>query len=156
MLTPLLARLRRNPRNVRKPRRPPNPSEAARTLEYEFNMLGVAVEECRKEHAPPYGDMALEAFLLHARNLVGFFQGSSDRGDILAIDWLKTSTTFPLPILNKTLADIHKLLGHPSYSRGKRHRTWRYDAMYLELAGNWRAFLKQLATDEPNYRRLFK
>ena len=156
MLTPLLARLRRNPRNVRKPRRPPNPSEAARTLEYEFNMLGVAVEECRKEHAPPYGDMALEAFLFHARNLVGFFQGSSDRGDILAIDWLKTSTTFPLPILNKTLSDIHKLLGHPSYSRGKRHRTWRYDAMYLELAGNRRTFLKQLATDEPNYRRLFK
>ena len=156
MLTPLLSRFRRTPRNVRKPRRPPNPSEAARTLEYEFNMLGVAVEECRKQQPPPYGDMALEAFLLHARNLVGFFRGSSDRGDILAIDWLRTPTTFPLPILDKTLPDIHKLLGHPSYSRGKRHRTWRYDAMYLELAGNWQTFLKQLATDEPNYRKLFK
>ena len=41
MLTPLLARLRERRRHVRKPRRPPNPSEAARTLEYEFNMLGV-------------------------------------------------------------------------------------------------------------------
>ena len=39
MLTPLLARLRGSTRNVRKPRRPPNPSEAAKTLEYEFNML---------------------------------------------------------------------------------------------------------------------
>jgi len=155
MLTPLLALLRRSPRNVRKPRRPPNPSEAARTLEYEFNMLGVALEECRKQ-SPPYGDLALEAFLLHARNLVGFFRGSSGRDDILAIDWLKTPTTFSLPILNKTLSNIDKLLGHPSYSRGKRHRTWRYDAMYLELAGNWRAFLKQLAIDEPNYRKLFK
>ncbi len=156
MLTPLLSRFRRAPHAVRKPRRPPNPAEAARTLEYEFNMLVVAFEECRKQPPQPYGDMALEAFLLHARNLVGFFRGSSDRGDILAIDWLKTPTTFPLPILNKTLPDIHKLLGHPSYSRGKRHRTWRYDAMYLELAANWRTFLKQLAADEPNYRKLFK
>jgi len=155
MLTPLLARLRGTPRDVRKPRRPPNPAEAARTLEYEFNMLGVALEECRKQ-PPPYGDLALEAFLIHARNLVGFFQGSSDRDDILAIDWLKTPTSFPLPILSKTLPDIDKLLGHPSYLRGKRHRTWRYDAMYLELASNWRTFLKQLATDEPNYRKLFK
>jgi len=156
MLKPLLARLRRSPRNLRKPRRPPNPSEAARTLQYEFNMLGVAVEECRKKQQPPYGDLALEVFLLHARNLLGFFRGSSDRDDILAIDWLKTPTTFPLPMLNKTLADIHKLLGHPTYSRGKRHRTWRYDAMYLELAGNWQTFLKQLAIDEPSYRKLFK
>ena len=156
MLTPLLARFRRTPHNVRKPRRPPNPSEAARTLEYEFNMLGVAFEECRKQPPQLYGDMALEAFLLHARNLVGFFRGSSDRGDILVIDWLKTPTTFPLPILDKTLPDIRKLLGHPSYSRGKRHRTWRYEAMYLELAANWRTFLKQLATDEPNYRKFFK
>ena len=156
MLTPLLARLRGSTRNVRKPRRPPNPSEAARTLEYEFNMLSVAVEECRKQPPPPYGDMALEAFLLHARNLVGFFRGSSGHGDILAIDWLKTPTAFPLPILDKTLSDIHKRLGHPSYARGKRHRTWRYDAMYIELAANWRTFLKQLAIDEPNYRKLFK
>ena len=156
MLTPLLSRFRRTPHAVRKPRRPPNPAEAARTLEYEFNMLVVAFEECRKQPPQPYGDMALEAFLLHARNLVGFFRGSSDRGDILAIDWLKTPTTFPLPILSKTLPDIHKLLGHPSYSRGKRHRTWRYDAMYLELAANWRKFLQRLATDEPNYRKLFK
>jgi hypothetical protein len=156
MLTSLFARLRRSPRNLRKARRPPNPSEAARTLEYEFTMLGVAIEECRKQQPPPYGDIALEAFLLHARNLVGFFRGSSERGDILALDWLKTPTTFPLPILNKTLPDIQKLLDHPSYSREKRHRTWRYDAMYLELAGNWRTFLKQLASDEPNYRKLFK
>jgi hypothetical protein len=156
MLTPLLARLRGRRRYVRKPRRPPNPSEAARTLEYEFNMLGVTLEECRKQQPPPYGDIALEAFLLHARNLVGFFRGSSDRGDILAIDWLKTPTTFPLPILDKSVADIDKLLGHPSYSRGKRHRTWRYEAIYLELAGSWRTFLKQLATDEPNYRKFFK
>jgi hypothetical protein len=156
MLTPLLSRFRRTQHKVRKPRRPPNPSEAARTLEYEFDMLGVAFEECRKQPPQLYGDMALEAFLLHARNLVGFFRGSSDRGDILVIDWLKTPTTFPLPILDKTLPDIHKLLGHPSYSRGKRHRTWRYDAMYLELSANWRTFLKQLATDEPNYRKLFK
>ena len=75
MLTPLLSRFRRAPHAVRKPRRPPNPSEAARTLEYEFNMLGVAIEECRKQQQPPYGDMALEAFLLHARNLVGFSEG---------------------------------------------------------------------------------
>src|SRR2546430_17373192 len=109
MLTPLLARLRGRARNVRKPRRPPNPTEAARTLEYEFNMLGVALEECRKQQQPPYGDMALEAFLLHARNLVSFFKGTSDHGDILAIDWLKTPKTFPLPILDKTLPDIHKL-----------------------------------------------
>jgi hypothetical protein len=156
MLTPLLARLRKNPGDVRKPRRPPNPSEAAKTLEYEFNMLGAAAEECRKQQPPPYGDIALEAFLLHARNLVAFFRGSSDRGDILAIDWLKTPTAFSLPMLGKTLPDIRKLLGHPSYTRGKRHRTWRYDAMYMELAGNWGTFLKQLAIDEPNYRKLFK
>ena len=156
MLTPLLARFRRSPSNVRKPRRPPNPSEAARTLEYEFKMLGVAIEECRKQQPPPYGDMALEAFLLHALNLMAFFRGSGDRGDILAIDWLKTPTTFPFPIIGKTLPDMHKLLGHPSYSHGKRHRTWRYDAMYLELVANWQTFLKQLATDEPNYRKLFK
>ena len=73
MLMPLIARLRRSPRDVCKPRRPPNPAEAARTLEYEFNMLGVALEECRKQ-PPPYGDLALEAFLIHARNLVVSFK----------------------------------------------------------------------------------
>jgi len=52
MLTPLIVRLRRSPRDVRKPRRPPKPSEAAGTLDYEFNMLGVALEECRKQQPP--------------------------------------------------------------------------------------------------------
>jgi hypothetical protein len=58
-------------------------------------------------------------------------------------------------VLEDAFPDIHKLLAHPSYSRGKLARDWLHDAIYDELEGNWRRFLDQLAVDEPELRKLF-
>jgi hypothetical protein len=145
-----------------RPRRVPCPAdEAAATLEYEFRPLGDALSEYRKykpllgAKPTPLSNATLEAFLLHARNLRSFFRGTDTMDDILAIDWLNTPTTFSTSALDQAFPAIHKLLAHPSYSRGDLSRDWPHDAIYAELAGSWHKFLDQLAIDNPSLRKLF-
>jgi hypothetical protein len=134
--------------------------EAAITLKYEFNSLGDALALCR-EHQPIPKPTALsnasrEAFLLHARNLRTFFSAKTrNPDDIIVIDWLTPQSAFATPILDSLRPKLNKLLAHVTYSGASLPKDWPWEEIYVELKGNWRKFLDQLARDDHSLRKLF-
>jgi hypothetical protein len=93
----------------------------------------------------------LESFLIHARNLIFFFnRRSGEKTDILAIDFFPKSTDW---ITSKVLTDdynkMHKYLAHLTDDR-KTSYTWDFRHIYEELDKQMIEFVEKV---DPSYVR---
>ena len=77
---------------ARKVRGPAALKSAANTIAYEFWMLDVGYSALSRTLPEGEHNLALEAFLVHARNLRDFFGKSGYDDDILARDFVSQCT----------------------------------------------------------------
>jgi hypothetical protein len=118
---------------------------AADTIDYEFAMLAHAYSEIG-QGSPGHHNMALETFLLHARNLRDFFRAKGHPDDILARDFLGEASSATLPFVgSKTFDDrVNKKLSHPSFSRPRLRAKWQPSLIAGEIGRATERFLEEL------------
>jgi hypothetical protein len=95
--------------------------------------------------------MALESFLVHARNLRDFFARNGRDNDVLARDFLGRLASVRLPFLRRT-ATRHRLdrrIAHISYSRSKLKRDWPVTTILNELDAAMAKFERELRAASP-------
>ena len=131
--------------------------EAAKDVQYEVNMCFKALElyrrytfcqpisdgTCMDSHID--GRLFFEAFLIHFRCLIYFFQDRPDDRDVLVSHFLN-----PINLQDtvKTLVEykdrLDKLLAHVTFARQTFEMSWDEDRMARDLRCTWDAFIKAL------------
>lgn len=111
---------------------------AAKDLQYEWRMARVAtnatIEGTLKQDAAMV-NMALESFLIHARNIRDFFASRGNPDDVLARDFLGRPTRVRLSLLRspKIRRRLNKRIAHISYSRARLGRGWNWSILLSEI-----------------------
>jgi len=99
----------------------------ARVIAYEIGIAFRTPEwysEAERSQKGVVQAMALECCLLHSRNLYWFFQGSRQKDDLHASDFIKVWNPPKMPYLSsKNWKRIHKMLAHLTRKRMKYIRT---------------------------------
>ena len=136
------------------------PPSAFATVDYEIRALSDAhnlhlLARSRGGANSAIANIALEAFLLHARVLRGFFVGDGGGDDIKAERFLGCRMRFRLPILRASRARLNKALAHASYRRPRYKQPWRVSAIHSELLAAWSTFLHRLAQKNARAHRIF-
>ena len=134
---------------ARKVRGPAALKSAAATIVYEFQMLLVGHQVMRSGPTPEENNLALEAFLVHARNLLEFFATSGYPDSILAKDFVSQMPRIAMPYLRSNRKRLHRRLAHPSYSRPRLGRGWELDRLVWEVGTAMGAFLERLEEERP-------
>jgi len=138
---------------------------AAKCASYEFEMFMAASNlwlRLRTSSNTPDGvalrNIALEATLIHARNLRDFFSPNGRRNDVLARDLVAPLPRIAMPYLRRasTGRRIDRLLAHPSYDRSRLSKQWPIGILRTELGQAWELFLDRVARDAPNLRSVFR
>lgn len=91
-------------------------------------------------------NMALECFLVHARNIRDFFARNGRRNDVLARDFLGHLTVVRLPFLRntRTRRRLDRRVAHVSYSRSRLRRDWPVRTILAEIDRAMAKFERQL------------
>jgi hypothetical protein len=117
------------------------------TINYEIEMLRFCAERCSHRDCAKLGDLYLEGFLLHYRNLIEFFSGNhGQHGDAISMAkpaaWagreLSPSevTSIKRPAIrldDEYFQQISKYLQHCTLDRSERDRSWRVGSMMGEI-----------------------
>ncbi|MEQ1857545.1 MAG: hypothetical protein ABL963_13885 [Longimicrobiales bacterium] len=129
---------------------------AAATIEYELSMLSAAFAETGNSKVHLH-NMAVETFLLHARNLRDFFRSTGHGDDIRARDFVKTMPKISMPTVFSPAFNtrVNKKLAHPSYKRARLKAKWHQGKITRELVRAMDRFLSQLDADYPRRRAWF-
>ena len=124
---------------------------AACTVEYEFHMLLVGCAALNNAPTTAERNLALEALLIHARNLRDFFAPSGRNDDVLARDFVSQMPRIAMPYLRSRTARnrLNRLLSHMSYSRPRLGRSWDINQLAQEVEKAMRAFLTRLMEERP-------
>ncbi len=101
-------------------------------------------------------NLSLESALIHARNVLYFFK-VKDHGDDVRVCHFVTERVpdFDMEYLKGRSQELNKLLGHPSYHRGKLDRNWDLVRLESEITTAWETFLRCLSQENPELRALF-
>jgi hypothetical protein len=148
-------------RKLRTPRSKRPPLSAYKTVAYEIkSMVDAFNDYTRLTRANPNYQTSLknataEAFLLHVRNLRDFFIGTSNKDDILAIDFVSPSPRFRLPMLRSARHHLDKRLAHPSYKRAYGRSDFAFGMLREELLDAWCLFLNKLEVANPRAGEVF-
>jgi hypothetical protein len=96
------------------------------------------------------GNMCLEAFLLHARNLRECFRNDSHQpDDILLSDYVTRMPRIAMPYLRRNRRRLNRRLAHASYSRQRLTPRWDTKVILSEILAALKAFLIRLDKDSP-------
>ena len=128
---------------------------AAADLSYEWGMarasafrLGVAIK-----HGDQVGtNMALECFLLHARNIRDFFAADGHPNDVLSRDFFGRPIRVALPLLRSSRMRnrLNRRVAHLSYSRSYLGRSFPVDKLLAEIETAMTRFEKRLRSRDPD------
>lgn len=150
-----LKRVRPAMRTVRSPQQL---EAAARDVRYEYLMLLVSSQYLESGMSSPMDDLtknlALEAFLLHYRNLRSFLCPSLQPikdDDVIASDFVDCARAEDIgntDVLKADLQKINKLLAHLSYSRVEYKeagdKSWDPDRMVAGIQSSFQVFIDRL------------
>lgn len=134
---------------------------AASHVKYEFDMFRVASNYLWTGMCSPADDstknLALEAFLLHYRNLRAFLCPSLQpisSDDVIASDFLGSTSAQDIVDPGELKADltrINKLLAHLSYTRVKYEQAgekeWKHERMVSSIQVGLRVFFERLPAE---------
>ena len=129
---------------------------------YEYWMLkeGLRWLASLKRAIPPPNqalvNAAIEATLIHARNLLDFFSTRGIQDDVKMRDYLTRPPQIALPYLRENRRRINRKLAHPSCSSSRMSSSWAFGAIEAEIDTAIRRFLERLARDEPQLRKQFR
>ena len=133
-----------------RPMAPKDPERAARHVAYELGMLRtIFVGHLRTQNV-----IMIEAFLVHARNLIEFFWDGSPKGAILPKDFGGPARRDKNPEIAELHDQISQLLSHLTWARVQLHEPdppdlgygrgrWVFEA----IAGKADTFFKGLPED---------
>jgi len=133
----------------------------ARVISYEYWMLKEALRYWQKDCAgqPTRSasrcNMAIEAALIHARNLLAFFSAGGHKDDVKATDFITPVPRIALPYLRRNKKRMNKKLAHPSYAGKRMGASWNGKLIEEELDSAFRVFLARLEAMAPKRRRYF-
>ena len=128
---------------------------AAAALGYEWGMarasalrLGVAM----KHDDQVAVNMALECFLLHARNIRDFFAADGRPNDVLSRDFFGRPIRVALPLLRSSRMQnrLNRRVAHLSYSRSYLGRFFPVDKLLAEIETAMTRFEKRLRSRDPD------
>jgi len=102
-------------------------------------------------------NMAVEVWLLHARNLRDFFRTQGHGDDICARDYVKSMPRISMPTVFSSAFHnrVNKKISHPSYKRPRLRAKWDRGKITRELVRAMDAFMIQLDADYPRRRAWF-
>lgn len=103
-------------------------------------------------------NIALEAFLIHARNIRDFFRPKGRHNDVLARDFLSPPPRVRLSRLrNRRLKQrLDRAIAHLTFSRSRLGRRWRVQALLSEIDTAMAAFIARLETEKPVLARIMQ
>jgi hypothetical protein len=152
-----------NPTAKRPPRTQDELRKAADHVNYEIATLVYAGEELVARPAGSDGDIALESFLLHFRNLRAFLCPTKQRlgdDDVIASDFLNERKGRDLgdwTFLQEHKGKLDKMLAHITYARAvyitSRQNQWDFGGMQELMLTELEYFFSMLPT---NVRTWFK
>ena len=129
----------------------------ASTIAYEIRMLLVGYKViARTTPATKEHTLALEAFLIHVRNLLEFFGKKTDSDTIQTRHFVDQLPPVDMPYLRSNGKRLHKMLAHPSYSRPRLKKPWQVDDIASELRTAMSAFLDRLEEEHPGRSAWFE
>ena len=134
---------------ARKVRGPAALKSAANTIAYEFWMLDVGYSALSRTLPEGEHNLALEAFLVHARNLRDFFGKSGYDDDILARDFVSQMPRLAMPYLRSNRKRVNRKLAHASYSRPRFREGWERLIICQKVEVAMRRFLERLKEENP-------
>lgn len=124
---------------------------------YELDMFRASIELCASldgKNDPVMHNVALEATLLHARNLLDFFTGdATSKDDIRAAHFISTPgaswwKSSKLSFLSSRRDDLNSSISHLTYRRVKGKPTWPLERIASEVEAAFEEFLKYLPNGE--------
>ena len=138
---------------LRKPRRKRGLqalASAADDLNYEWKMARVSarrLDRAQAAHDVWATNIALEAFLVHARVIRDFYASSASDNDVLAIDFLGSRPRVRLPLLRSGVirTRLNRRIAHLSFSRSRLKRAWNVQTLLNEINGAMTTFVALLA-----------
>jgi hypothetical protein len=127
---------------------------AAKDLGYEWLMVRSSVQASLAAAARRDGvakNIALERFLLHARNIRDFFRANGRRDDVLARDFLGTPIRVRMPVLrSRTIGTrLNRRVAHLSHSRARLGRRWPVSKLLAEIENAMTRFEQRLREVDP-------
>jgi hypothetical protein len=141
----------------------------AKCIIYEYGGFKKALDIYRKlprkrGDAPPNDtlrvllNVSLESALLHARNMLIFFRGTSRHDDEILVGHFASERPAAFDIKNQkeTLKKLNTLLAHPSYCRGNFDHAWEAVDLEKEITTAWATFLRCLSQENSELRALFR
>ncbi len=127
----------------------------ATDLGYEWGMARASAFRLRI--AMQQGDqvgknMALECFLLHARNIRAFFDGEGRENDVLSRDFLDRPIRVALPLLRSSRMQdrLNRRVAHLSYSRSYLGKSFPVNQLLAEIETAMIRFEKRLRSRDPD------
>lgn len=129
----------------------PSPNEreeAPEAFKYELEMFRIAFERRSNEQDNFFSNVMLECALLHARNLLEFFTGKSNKDNIIASHFVNEPPQ--LPYLKSLWNDINKRLSHLTYTRVKAEKKYRWNLSKIsdEIEAAYSEFLDFLPEED--------
>ncbi len=137
---------------TQKPRRKRGPqalASAADDLNYEWKMARVSAHAVARAYAANNvwaRNIALEAFLVHARVIRDFYASSASDNDVLAIDFLGSRPRVRLPLLRSPAirTRLNRRIAHLSFSRSRLKRAWDVRTLLNEINAAMHTFVALL------------
>jgi len=124
---------------------------------YELNMFRASIDLCMNldgKNDPVMHNVALEATLLHARNLLDFFTGgATSKDDIHAAHFISTPganwwKSSKLSFLSALRDDLNYSISHLTYRRVQGKPKWHLKRIASEIEAAFEEFLQCLPNGE--------
>jgi hypothetical protein len=127
---------------------------AAGDLNYEWKMAkATATTLAQAQHLGNQWiqNMALESFLVHARNVRDFFATAGSNDDVLAADFLSVPPTVRMPFLRSAAIRrrLNRRIAHLSFSRSRLKREWNVRRLLNEIDSAMSTFVDRLRKASP-------
>jgi hypothetical protein len=125
-------------------------ASAADDLNYEWKMARVSARALERAYTANdlwAKNIALEAFLVHARVIRDFFASSASDNDVLAIDFLGSRPKVRLSLLRSPAirTRLNRRIAHLSFSRSRLKRAWDVRTLLNEINDAMTTFVALLA-----------
>ena len=124
----------------------------ARFMVYEYDMFIASCYLLANYPGPSqiFRNLALEAALLHARNLADFLHnGGGHPDDIKAARYFDRGDGSSTDALAEHRIRLNKRLTHASYKRASTAQQWNVKAIHAAIVEAWSEFVRRLATAHP-------
>lgn len=96
-------------------------------------------------------NMALESFLVHARNIRDFFGTAGKDDDVLVADFMRSPPGVKMPLLRSKAIRVrlNRRIAHLSFSRSRLKNEWAVGRLLKEIDTTMSCFVEHLRKVSP-------